>query len=140
VSDSNKPYAPGATYAGDGQYAFELAGDGVVAGGPDYSSAHGNVVVGERMMVAFMRMAPGTGSEPHSHPNEQWIYQLEGKSITYIDGQEIVSKPGTVIYVPANTVHHGHACPEEGSVFFTVKDNSHGLYGIKEEDAALSTS
>lgn len=132
MSEQSKPFAPGATYAGAGQFAFTLATLDTVAGGPDYSSALGNVVVGERMMVALMKMAPGTGSEPHSHPNEQWILQLEGKSINVIDGQEIEAEPGTVIYVPANTVHHGHACPKEGSVFFTVKDNSHGLYGIKE--------
>jgi len=136
LSENEKPFAPGATYAKDGEFAFELAGLDVVAGGPDYSSAMGNVVVGERMMVALMRMAPGTGSEPHSHPNEQWIYQLEGKSITYVDGQEIEARPGMVVYVPANTIHHGRACPKEGSVFFTVKDNSHGLYGIKQDGSA----
>ena len=49
-----------------------------VQGGPDYSSALGTAVEGERMIVGLMRMAAGTGSDPHSHPNEQWIYVLEG--------------------------------------------------------------
>ena len=30
------------------------------------------------MIVGLMRMKAGTGAEPHSHPNEQWIYVLEG--------------------------------------------------------------
>ncbi len=29
------------------------------------------------MIVGLMRMKAGTGAEPHSHPNEQWIYVLE---------------------------------------------------------------
>ena len=33
---------------------------------------------GDRMIVGLMRMPAGTGAEPHSHPNEQWIYILEG--------------------------------------------------------------
>lgn len=135
MPQETKPHAPGATYVQPNEFKFELASLNVIAGGPDYSSAHGNVIVGDRMMVALMRMEPGTGSEPHSHPNEQWIYQLEGSSINYIEGQEIIAKPGTVIYVPADTVHHGRAS-DEGSVFFTVKDTSHGLYGNKQDSAS----
>lgn len=122
----------GATYPAKGEYGFDLAQLNTIAGGPEYSTAAGGCVVGDRMMVALMRMPAGTGSEPHSHPNEQWVYQLEGTSCTTIEGKEVEARPGTLIYIPANAVHHGRVTSKEDSVFFTVKDTSHGLHGIKQ--------
>ena len=69
---------PGATRAGAGEYVFDLAKVNKIKGGPDYSSVEGGCVEGDRMIVALMRMPAGTGAEAHSHPNEQWIYILEG--------------------------------------------------------------
>ena len=69
---------PGAKRAGAGEYVFDLAQVNHILGGPDYSTANGACVEGDRMIVALMRMPAGTGAEPHSHPNEQWIYILEG--------------------------------------------------------------
>jgi quercetin dioxygenase-like cupin family protein len=123
---------PGATYPAPNEHHFELAKLKSIAGGPDYSSAHGGCVVGERMIVALMRMPAGTLSEPHSHPNEQWVFQIEGTSLNFIGDQEVEAKPGSLIYIPSNVVHHGRVTSSEDSVFFTVKDTSHGLYGIKK--------
>ncbi len=122
---------PGATRAGAGQYLFELAKANHILGGPAYSTATGACIEGDRMIVALMRMPAGTGAEAHSHPNEQWIYILEGTFRGTIAGQEFEAKPGTVIYVPADAVHSGKATPEADVVFFTVKDASHSLHGIK---------
>jgi quercetin dioxygenase-like cupin family protein len=76
-------------------------------------------------------MPAGTGAEPHSHPNEQWIYVLQGTFRGKLDGREVEVTPGSVLYVPANAVHSGGATPEGDVVFFTVKDASHSLHGIK---------
>ena len=122
---------PGAKRAGAGEYVFELAKVNRIMGGPDYSSAIGACVEGDRMIVGLMRMAAGTGAEPHSHPNEQWIYILEGTFNAKVGGKEVVAKPGSVVYVPANTVHSGQATPESDVLFFTVKDASHSLHGSK---------
>jgi quercetin dioxygenase-like cupin family protein len=83
------------------------------------------------MIVALMRMAAGTGAEPHSHPNEQWIYVLEGTFNANVSGEPIVAKAGSVVFIPANAVHSGAASPEGDVLFFTVKDASHSLHGIK---------
>ncbi len=48
-----------------------------------------------------------------------------------IDGKPIEAKPGSVLYIPANTIHAGKASPEGDVVFFTCKDASHSLHGIK---------
>jgi quercetin dioxygenase-like cupin family protein len=122
---------PGAKRAGPGEHSFELAKVNHIKGGPAYSTAEGACVEGDRMMVALMRMAAGTGAEPHSHPNEQWIYVLEGTFRAKIGGKEVEARPGTVLYVPSNTVHSGKATPDGDVVFFTVKDTSHSLHGVK---------
>ena len=122
---------PGAKRAGPGEFLFDLARVNHIKGGPDYSSVEGGVVEGDRMIVALMRMPAGTGAEAHSHPNEQWIYILEGTFKAKVGDSEIEAKPGSVVYVPSNVIHSGKATPEADVVFFTVKDASHGLHGIK---------
>ena len=130
---SNGPAArtPGAKRAAPGEYVFDLRAVQEIMGGPAYSTAHGPCVEGDRMIVGLMRMKAGTGAEPHSHPNEQWIYVLEGTFRANIDGKEIDVTPGSVVYIPANTVHAGRATAEGDVVFFTVKDASHSLHGTK---------
>ena len=125
---------PGAKRAGPGEHLFDLATLAKVnkiKGGPGYSSVEGSCVEGDRMIVALMRMPAGTGAEPHSHPNEQWIYVLEGTIRAKIGSQEVEAKPGSVIYVPSNAVHSAQATPAADVVFFTVKDASHSLHGMK---------
>jgi quercetin dioxygenase-like cupin family protein len=122
---------PGAKRAAPGEYLFDLGSLAKIMGGPDYSTAHGPCVEGERMIVGLMRMAAGTGAEAHSHPNEQWIYILEGTFRATIDGKQIDATPGSVVYIPANTIHAGKATAERDVLFFTVKDASHSLHGIK---------
>jgi quercetin dioxygenase-like cupin family protein len=122
---------PGATRAGGGEHLFELAKVNHIKGGPDYSTAEGACIEGERMMVALMRMPAGTGAEAHSHPNEQWIFILEGTFRATVGGQEVEAKPGSVLYIPSNTMHSGKATPEADVLFFTVKDTSHSLHGVK---------
>jgi quercetin dioxygenase-like cupin family protein len=122
---------PGATRAAPGEYVFDLGTVQKIMGGPAYSTAHGACVEGDRMIVGLMRMKAGTGAEPHSHPNEQWIYILEGTFRATIGEKHIDVKPGSVVYVPANVVHAGKATSDGDVVFFTVKDASHSLHGVK---------
>jgi quercetin dioxygenase-like cupin family protein len=122
---------PGATRAGPGEYLFDLAKVNHILGGPDYSTANGACVEGERMIVGLMRMAAGTGAEAHSHPNEQWIYILEGTFRANVGGKDVEAKAGSVLYIPSNVVHSGKATADRDVVFFTVKDASHSLHGIK---------
>ena len=122
---------PGAKRAGPGEYLFDLAKLNKIKGGPDYSSVEGGCVEGDRMIVALMRMPAGTGAEPHSHPNEQWIYILQGTFRAKIGEQDVEAKAGSVIYVPANVVHSGKATADGDVVVFTCKEASHRLHGVK---------
>jgi quercetin dioxygenase-like cupin family protein len=131
MSTQPTPRTPGATRAAPGEYAFDLAGLQKIMAGPDYSTAHGPCVEGDRIIVGLMRMKAGTGAEPHSHPNEQWIYILQGTFRATIGGKSVEAKPGTVLYIPATTIHDGKATADGDVVFFTCKDGSHNLFGIK---------
>lgn len=124
---------PGAKRAGEGEYVFDLATAAKIMGGPDYSTAHGPCIEGDRMIVGLMRMPAGTGAERHSHPNEQWIYVLQGTFRGNVGGQPVEAKPGMVLYIPANTLHSGGATAEGDVLFFTAKDGSFGLQGIKAD-------
>ena len=122
---------PGAKRAGPGEYLFDLAKVNHILGGPEYSTANGACVEGDRMIVGLMRMPAGTGAQAHSHPNEQWIYILEGTFKASVGGTDVTARAGSVLYIPSNVIHSGKATPDADVVFFTVKDASHSLHGIK---------
>ena len=122
---------PGATRAAPGQHAFAMASVNHIMGGPDYSTVQGSCVEGDRMIAALMRMPAGTGADLHSHPNEQWIYVLEGTMRGTIDGQPIDAASGTLLYIPSEAMHTLKATAERDVMFFTVKDASHSLHGFK---------
>ena len=122
---------PGAKRAAPGEYVFDFGAVNQIAGGPDYSPVFGGCIEGDRMIVALMRAPAGVMGQPHTHPNEQWIFVLEGHFEYRIDGQVHRVGPQGLIYVPANQVHQGGATAEADCVFFTCKDAVHGLHGIK---------
>ena len=119
----------GAIRAGAGRYTFDLARLAGIDAGPGYSTAHGPVIEGERIQIGLMRMPRGTGGRPHRHPNEQWIYVVEGTLESEVDGVQSRVGPGSLLYVPANAVHSALATPEQDVVFLTAKDTSHGIAG-----------
>src|SRR5437867_4474366 len=125
---------------------------------PRHSSAFGSLITGERIELGLLRYTAGEGAkehahpqeqillllqgkarlapagkmgDPHSHPNEQWIYVLEGEFEFRIDGQTHRVGPGGLIFVPANKIHQGGATAAGDAVFFTCKDASHGLHGVR---------
>ena len=124
-------YTPGAKRAGPGEYVFNMAKVNELKGGPDYSSAQGSVVEGDKIIVGFMRMAKGTHADPHKHPNEQWVYLIQGALEATVDGKTFIGKAGDVIFFPSNAVHATKVVSDEDVVFFTSKDATHSLQGIK---------
>ena len=119
----------GAIKAGDGRYTFDLAKLAAIDAGPGYSTAHGPVVEGERIQIGLIRMPKGTGARPHSHPNEQWMYVMQGTLQTEVDGVKALVPAGSLVYIPANAIHCAVATLEEDVVFLTAKDTSHGIVG-----------
>jgi len=127
----------GATKAGKGRYHFNMKQLDVVAAGTGYSTSKGGVVEGERMLVGYIHKAKGTGSRPHSHPNEQFNFVLQGTLEVEIDGQKFKVPTGSIVYVPANMEHSMVATPEQDVIFLALKDLSHGIIG-KATDGTMS--
>ena len=130
MSQQQAARTPGAKRAGNGEYVFDLAKVNHILGGPDYSTANGACVEGDRMIVGLMRMPAGTGAEPHSHPNEQWIYILRG----HVPSQDRrPGRRGQAGLGDLRSVERGafrQATAGADVVFFTCKDASHSLHGV----------
>ena len=80
---------------------------------PQYSAAEGPTIKGRQIEVGRYRFAPGTGSKPHKHPEEQVINVLSGKFRIRIGNQERILGPGEAALVPPNTEHEARAVDSE---------------------------
>jgi quercetin dioxygenase-like cupin family protein len=127
----------GATRAGAGKYHFDFARLEKVDAGTGYSTSHGGVVEGERMLVGLIDKPRGTGSRMHSHPNEQFNYVVKGTLKGSVNGVPVLAPAGTLIYIPANAPHTLVATAEEDVIFLALKDLSHGIVG-KAIDGTMS--
>ena len=67
------------------------------------------MVVGDKIMVARIRLAKGSHVPRHSHHNEQVTYIMEGALKFSIDGKEIVVRAGEVLCIPSNMPHEAWA-------------------------------
>lgn len=131
MSAAKHTKTPGAVKAGDGQYIFRLREMPHIAAGTGYSSAEGPVVEGARIQCGLISKRRGTGARPHSHPNEQWNFIVQGTLRVKVGDQpEQLCGPGTLLYFPANIVHSTVATADEDVMFFTAKDMSHGIIGM----------
>ena len=123
----------GAVKAGPGRHFFDVSALDGVAAGAGYASTFGPVVEGELTQVGLMRIPSGGEAKAHHHPNEQWIYIIEGEVLTRVADEERRAGPGTLIYIPPDVVHSTIVVSDEDAVFFTTKDLRHGIVGIAVE-------
>ena len=120
----------GAIRGGNGKYQFTLAEVKDVPAGTGYSTSHGGVVEGERMLVGYIHKERGTGSRMHTHKNEQFNYVVRGTLIGSVNGRKVAAPAGTLIYIPANAPHTLVASPDdEDVIFIAIKDLSQGIIG-----------
>ena len=124
-----KTKTAGALRAGNGKYHFDVAKVKKVAAGTGYSTSHGGVVEGARMLFGYIHKPRGTGSRMHSHPNEQFNYVVKGTLKGSVNGKRVLAPAGTLIYSPANAPHTLVSTPKEDVIFLALKDLSHGIIG-----------
>jgi len=114
----------------NGKYHFPMAKLKKVDAGTGYSTSHGGVVEGERMLVGYIHKPRGTGSRMHSHKNEQFNFVVRGTLVGSVNGKRVVAPAGTLIYIPANAPHTLVASPDdEDVIFLAIKDLSQGIIG-----------
>lgn len=120
---------PGAIRGGSGKYQFPMARLKKVPAGNGYSTSHGGVVEGARMLVGYIHKPRGTGSRMHSHKNEQFNYVVQGTLKGSINGKRVLAPAGTLIYIPANAPHTLISTPGEDVIFIAIKDLSQSIHG-----------
>lgn len=66
---------------------------------------------GDQAMLSVVRVEPGSCSDEHSHPQEQWGVILEGSGVRIQDGEEHVVSAGDFWRTPGDIVHAFRAGP-----------------------------
>ena len=115
-------------------YRFEDLPD--VQHNPKLSTAIGPTVKGERIFFGKRTKKAGTGSQPHHHPSEEFLYILKGRIRAEIDGEVQIAEPGGVVHVPPNAVHFTTAEEGEDAEYLYVKDTAWGLTGVPAGEEA----
>ena len=72
---------------------------------PEYSSATGPNIRGEKIEVGLFTYPAGTQAKPHAHPNEQIQVLIKGKAKYRVGTEEKVLGPGEAVLIPENTDH-----------------------------------
>jgi quercetin dioxygenase-like cupin family protein len=128
---TGKTKTAGAVRAGNGKYHFRMDKLKKVPAGTGYSTSHGGVVEGARILVGYIHKPRGTGSRMHQHNNEQLNYVLRGTLVGSVNGKKVVAPAGTLIYIPAKAPHNLVASPKDKDVIFlAIKDLSQGIIGM----------
>jgi len=127
----------GAIRGGDGKYQFFMNKLRKVPAGTGYSTSHGGVVEGARMLVGWIHKPRGTGSRMHTHKNEQFNYVVKGTLKGSVNGKRVMAPAGTLIYIPANAPHTLVSTSDEDVIFIAIKDLSQGIIG-KAIDGKMS--
>jgi quercetin dioxygenase-like cupin family protein len=130
TAGQSKTKTPGAIKGGNGKYQFPMARLKKVPAGNGYSTSHGGVVEGARMLVGYIHKPRGTGSRMHSHKNEQFNYVVQGTLKGSINGKRVLAPAGTLIYIPANAPHNLVSTADEDVIFIAIKDLSQGIHGM----------
>lgn len=114
-----------------GRFHYNMAEVKDTDAGTGYSTSHGGVVEGARMLVGYIHKPRGTGSRMHTHKNEQFNFVVRGTLMGSVNGRKVVAPTGSLIYIPANAPHTLIASPDdEDVIFLAIKDLSQGIIGM----------
>jgi len=77
------------------------------------------MVVGDRLMICRLTIAPHTVTAVHTHPHEQMTLVERGRVKFFIEGQEHIAVAGDVLHFPSN-IRHGATMLEEEVVLVDI--------------------
>jgi len=69
------------------------------------AGAQRKIVVGNELMLVLWNFEPNQTSAPHSHPNEQLLYVIEGEGEFQLETQKTKLKAGDIVHIPPNESH-----------------------------------
>ena len=67
--------------------------------------------------ITLQRGGEGSGPPPHYHPWDESFYVLEGSVDFTVAGKTVHCEPGTLVHIPAGTVHSFHFGADGGAMF-----------------------
>lgn len=80
----------------------------------------GSVEHSERMEIIFGEIGSSGSAELHQHPEEQFVYLLQGKMEVVIGEEKSEVFPGEAFYIPSNINHLVNNIGEESLKFILV--------------------
>jgi quercetin dioxygenase-like cupin family protein len=92
---------------------------------PKYSSAFGELVMGERIEVGRLSFEAGEGTVEHAHPQEQVMYVISGRLRVEFRDEAGEIGPGEGFHAPPNVPHKVTAL--EDAVVISCKDVVDGV-------------
>jgi quercetin dioxygenase-like cupin family protein len=92
---------------------------------PKYSSAFGELVLGERIEVGRLRFEADEGAVEHAHPQEQVMIVISGRLRVELEGTSGELGPGEGFHAPPNVPHKVTAL--EDTVVLSCKDVIDGV-------------
>ena len=92
---------------------------------PKYSSAFGELVLGERIEVGRLRFEADEGAVEHAHPQEQVMIVISGRLQVELEGVAGELGPGEGFHAPPNVPHKVTAL--EDTVVLSCKDVIGGI-------------
>ena len=81
------------------------------------------------VMISFSNMNGSVG--PHSDSYDVFLFQGSGKKTWTVGQFEFIAKPGDVIYIPPNTLHHGVANTDD-CITYSIGFRSPSNHDIKQ--------
>ena len=87
---------------------------------PKYSSAFGELVLGERIEVGRLRFEAHEGAVEHAHPQEQVMIVISGRLQVELEGISGELGPGEGFHAPPNVPHKVTALAD--TVVLSCKD------------------
>jgi len=79
---------------------------------PLFEGVRATAFGGERAMVNYVELAPGTDVPEHAHPEEQLTLVLSGRILFVLEGEEAELGPGEAVWVPPGARHRVRALEE----------------------------
>ena len=71
------------------------------------------MIVGEKVMICRLRIAPNIVTPAHDHPHEQMTIVEQGRALFTIGDEQRIAKAGDVLHFPSGTWHGATMLDEE---------------------------
>jgi quercetin dioxygenase-like cupin family protein len=101
---------------------------------PHLSTGVGHGIEGEYLYFRKVYKEAGTGSKLHYHPNELFVFPLEGKINALVGKDRRIITPGTFAHIPPCARHQMKATEDGPMNYLYVKDKTWTMVGVAEDE------